>query len=265
MSKPLPLTRRNLRNSWRGLLGWSAGIAGTLLLYLPLYPSLSGPDMAALIDSLPKALVDALDYDQITTGAGYTQATFIGLIGFVLLGIAAISWGAGAGGGHEESGGLELDLAHRVFRAGFVAEALMSLAIRIAVLVGFAGALIMVLNEPSELGLDVANLWWAMLSLYGVILAIGTVALAGGLVSGRKLGGVAAGATIMVMSYVMNAVSGLVADLEWLGDLSPYVWAFGDNPLGNGPDAVGLGLLSGLIVVAGVIAVVSLQRRDVTG
>jgi ABC-2 type transport system permease protein len=246
-------------------MGWSAGIAATLLLYLPLYPSLSGPDMAALIDSLPEALIEALDYDQITTGSGYTQATFIGLIGFVLLGIAGIAWGASLGGGHEESGGLELDLAHRVSRTGFVTEALLTLTLKLGILVGFAGGLIMVLNEPSELGLDTGNLWSAMASLFGLVLAIAFVSFAGGISTGQRRLGIASGAAVMVVSYVMNAVSGLVDDLEWLGSLSPYVWAFGGNPLTTGIDVVGLGLLGALALVAGVTSFVTLQRRDVVG
>ncbi|SDN65407.1 ABC-type multidrug transport system, ATPase component [Cryobacterium flavum] len=52
--------------------------------------------------------------DLAATGAGYTQATLFGLIGFLLLSIAATSWGAGALGGDEESGRLELTLAHGV-------------------------------------------------------------------------------------------------------------------------------------------------------
>jgi ABC-2 type transport system permease protein len=265
MRSGLPVTRRSLGESWRGLLGWSAGIAGTLFLYLPLYPSLSGPDMAALIESLPEALVDALDYDQITTGAGYTQATFIGLIGFVLLSIAAIAWGSALGGGHEESGRLELDLVHRISRTGFVAEALLTLLVKLLVLCAVAVGLILGLNGPSELGLDPVNTVWAMASLFALVFAIGSVSLAGGLVRGKKSAGVAAGAAVTVLSYVMNAVSGLVADLEWVGSLSPYVWAFGNSPLTEGVDAVGLGLLAGLAALSATVSFVALRRRDILG
>jgi ABC-2 type transport system permease protein len=265
MAKPLPLTRRALRESWRGLLGWMAGILATLGLYLPLYPSIAGPEMLSLIESLPDALIQALGYDQITSGAGYTQATFFGLLGFALLSIAAISWGAGAGGGHEESGRLELDLAHRVSRRGFVGQAFLTLTIKLFALGIFAGGVTAALNTPSQLDLSLVNLTWAVVGLVLLALATGTIALAGGLISGRRAGGVAAGATITIGGYVLNAVGNLVENLSWVSSLSPYTWAFGHQPLINGADPVGVTLLAGLAVIGVVVSLVALNRRDVLG
>ena len=117
MNHFLPLFRRNLADSWRGLAGWTVGLLAALLLYLPLYPSLGGSgQMQEMIDSLPPELVQTLGYDQIGTGPGYAQATFFGLIGFILVTIAAVGWGTGAIANDEEIGQLELTLAHGVTR-----------------------------------------------------------------------------------------------------------------------------------------------------
>jgi ABC-2 type transport system permease protein len=265
MARPLPIIRRTLRESWRGLIGWSVGIIATLALYLPLYPSLAGPDLQALVDSLPEPLIQALGYDQIATGAGYTQASFLGLIGFVLFAIAAISWGAQAGGGHEESGRLELDLAHRISRTQFVAEAIVGIAVRVIALSVVAWATIAVLNAPSQLNIDLSNLTWAIVSLAALTFAIGTLSLAGGILTGRKSGGIRLGAAVTVMSYVLNAVSSLVADAQWLADLSPYSWAFGAEPLTTGADGIGLAFLGGLAIVGIATSFVGLARRDILG
>lgn len=105
MSRILPVFRRSLRESWRGLIGWSLGIAAVLFLYLPLYPSFgSGGQLQDMIKSLPKELVQTLGYDQIATGAGYAQSTFYGLMGFLLLTIAAVLWGSAAIAGADEWG-----------------------------------------------------------------------------------------------------------------------------------------------------------------
>jgi ABC-2 type transport system permease protein len=265
MARALPVTRRSLRESWRGLIGWSVGIIATLVLYLPLYPSLAGPDLQTLVDSLPEPLIQALGYDQIATGAGYTQASFVGLIGFVLFAIAAISWGAQAGGGHEESGRLELDLAHRISRAQFVAEAIVAIALKILVVSVVAWGMIAALNAPSQLDIDLGNLTWAMVSLAALTFAIGTLSLAGGILTGRKSGGIRVGAGVTVVSYVLNAVSSLVQDATWLADISPYAWAFGAEPLTTGLDGVGLALLGGLAVVGIVASFIGLARRDILG
>jgi len=265
VAKTLPLTRRALRESWRGLLGWIVGLLATLGLYLPLYPSIAGPDMLRLIESLPEALVQALGYDQITSGAGYTQATFFGLVGFALVSIAVISWGAGAGGGHEESGRLELDLAHRVSRSGFVGQALLTLQLKLVLLGLVVWGAIAALNAPSELNLSLPNLAWTVLALMLLGLATGSVALAGGIVSGRKAGGVAAGATITIGGYALTAVGNLAGDVTWISSFSPYTWAFGQAPLQNGADLLGLGLLGALAVAGALASLVGLRRRDVLG
>ncbi|WP_343317812.1 ABC transporter permease subunit [Arthrobacter sp. TMP15] len=121
-SSALPLFRRSIGDSWRSTLGWTIGVAAALLLYLPLFPALGGKDsqMAQLINSLPPQLVNTLNYGSITTGAGYTESTFFGLLGFVLIVIAATSWGTAAIAGDVENGTLELVLAHAVSRTQLV-------------------------------------------------------------------------------------------------------------------------------------------------
>ncbi|MDQ2623841.1 MAG: ABC transporter permease, partial [Actinomycetota bacterium] len=115
----LPVLRRWMAEGRRSLLGWSAGVAGVAVLYLPLFPSMQSPELAELVASLPPELVRTLGYGDITSGAGYTQATIFGLIGFVLLTIAGVSWGAAFIGGAEESGRLELMLSHGVGRVQY--------------------------------------------------------------------------------------------------------------------------------------------------
>ena len=123
MRRPLPLFRRSLADGWRGLLGYSAGIAAVLAVYLPIYPSFGGNgQLEEMIGSLPPELVNTLGYEQIATGSGYVQATFFGLIGFVLITIAGVGWGNGAIANDEENGQLELTLAHGVTRGQLYAE-----------------------------------------------------------------------------------------------------------------------------------------------
>src|SRR5690606_16450603 len=131
---PLPIVRRWLADGWRGMLGWALGIIATLALYLPIYPSMQSPELNALLESLPEELVRTLGYESITTGAGYTEATFFGLVGFVLVAIAATAWGAAYTGGAEESGRLELTLSHAVGRGSFAVQSALALLIKLLIL-----------------------------------------------------------------------------------------------------------------------------------
>lgn len=266
MVRVLPVFRRALGDSWRSLIGWSVGIAAALFMYLPLYPSMVGDgQMQQIIDSMPEELVKTLGYEQISSGPGYAQSTFFGLIGFVLLVIAATAWGSAAIAGAEESGKLELTLAHAVGRTQYALESALAVAVRLLWLGVFAAAIVLALNESSELEIDPANLFGGSAALVGLTFLTAALALLVGAATGRRILAIAAGAGVAVLGYVFNAIGNQVADLEWLRTLSPYSWAYHEQPLLDGTDWAGLGLLWGFGVLFAAASALVLRARDITG
>ena len=260
----LPMFTKSLVDGWRSLVGWSVGFTAALSLYLPIFPSMSGnSQMQDLIDSLPTELTRTINYQQIDTGAGYTQSTFFGLMGFLLISIAAISWGAAAIGGDEESGQLELTLAHAVTRVEVVAQRFAALTVKILALALVAFVVILFWNGPAELDIDVANLVETCLLFGGLALVCGSTALLCGAITGRRIWGIGGGAAVAVIGYVFNAIPNQSADLEWLHDLSPYYAAFGNSPLANGTDGWTLALFYLAALVLGALAALTLRQRDV--
>lgn len=262
---PLPIFRRWLIDGWRGLVGWALGCAAVIFLYLPLYPAMRTPELTSLLDSLPPELVRTLGYDDITTGAGYVQATFFGLIGFVLIAIATIGWGAAAIGGAEESGRLELVLSHAVGRARYALESALALLVKLIVLGAVVWVLVWALNGPAELDLDPVGLLAVTIAWMGIGALCATVALAVGALTGRRIWGIGAGAAVAVAGYVLQAVANNSEQLDRLRVFSPYEWAYGASPLADGFDAVGLALLWGGSALFTLVAVAALSRRDVLG
>ncbi|MDM7989481.1 ABC transporter permease subunit [Arthrobacter sp. zg-Y877] len=259
----LPLFSRSLAASWRPLLGWAAGILAVLSLYLPLYPSLAGQDFQDLLQSLPPELISALGYDELTTGAGYTQSTFFGLIGFVLFTIAAISWGTRAIAGDEESGTLELVLAHAVSRVQLVLERSAAIAARLLLLGLFTGLAVLAFDRPAQLVLIPSHVWAGCAALVGLALLTASVALAAGAFTGRRVWALAAAVTAAVGGYALNAVANQNPDLDYLHSWTPYNWAFGASPLSNGADWAGLGALYGTSALLVLLAAFALTRRDI--
>lgn len=262
--KHMPLFRRAFFDPWRSTLGWAAGLTAAIMLYLPIYPSIGGSaQMQQMIDALPAEMTKALNYDQIATGPGYTQAAVYGLIGFLLMSIASVAWGAAAVAGDEESGQLELTLAHGVTRVQVVLQRSLALFLRVVLLAALAYVLILALNDSAQLKIQPPNLFGATVLFAGLALLSGTVALFAGAVSGRKSAGLAAGAAIAVAGYVFNAVGRQSPDVEWLLNLSPYHWAYGNSPVANGADwgaAAWLWVISATLVL---LSAVSLRSRDV--
>ncbi|MET1044752.1 MAG: ABC transporter permease subunit [Microbacteriaceae bacterium] len=265
MSNALPLFRRALIESWRSMIAWTLGIAAALLVYVPLFSSISNTDLQALIANLPEALVETIGYTNIGTGAGYVQSTFFGLIGFALFTIASIAWGAATIAGDEENGTLELTLAHAVSRSQVVLERGLALLVRLLWLGIVAAALILLLNVPAGLDLEVVNVLAATTMLVLLTLSTGSVALAVGAVTGRRGLATAAGAVVAIGGYAANAIANQVDDLEWLHTISPYSWAWGEQPLMDGLDWVGFAELLALTLVALAIGLAVFARRDVDG
>lgn len=260
-----PIFSRHLLDGWRGQFGWSLGIAAVIGLYLPLFPSLQSPALTQLMGSLPTELVNTLGFDQVTTGAGYTQASFFGLLGFVVAAIASISWGTAFIAGSEETGRLELTLAHAVGRAQYALESAAALIVKVLALGVVAFMLILVVNTPAELALSATNLLAVTLAWTSLGLLSGVAALALGALTGRRSWAIGAGAGIAVLGYALDAIGGTNDDLAWLSSLSPYHWAFGTTPLADGFDWGGLGLLWGLTALLIGITAWALSRRDVLG
>ena len=258
----LPLFRRSLAESWRSLIGWSLGVLAVLALYLPLFPAIGGnPDMRELLDSLPPELVRTIGYDQISTGAGYTQSTFFGLMGFLLLTIAGTAWGTAAIAGDEETGTLELTLAHGVSRSQVVLERTAAVAVRLAWLSVLATVVILLLNDSAALDIEPLNAFAGAAALFGLTFLSGVLAIVVGALTGRRVYATTAGAGVAVVGYALNAVANQNDDLDALHGWSPYHWAFGNSPLMNGADGL-LWLNYGIAAVLVVVAAVALSRRD---
>lgn len=261
----LPILRRWLADGWRGLSGWSIGIAVVALVYLPLFPSMRSPELLGLMESLPQELVRTLGYEQITSGAGYAQATFFGLVGFVLLTLAAVTWGTEVIAGAEESGRLELTLAHGVGRVQYALEAAAAVLVRVLVVGAVAFAVIAAINGPSELELELSHLVAACLAWTGLGFLAASASLLVGALTGRRMWATSAGAGVIVYGFVVQAVANNDPDLDALVPTSPYHWAYGASPLADGFDGVGLALLWGVSAVFVAATAFALSRRDVLG
>jgi ABC-2 type transport system permease protein len=266
MRKPLPVARRALADSWRSLLGWTVGVGAVLFLYLPLYPSIGGDgQMEQMIASLPPELVKTLGYEQVGSGAGYTQATFFGLMGTLLFTIAATAWGSAAIAGAEETGKLELTLAHGVSRTQYALESALAVVVRLLWLGAFVALVVIALDGPSKLDIDPPNVVAGAAALVGLAMLSAAFALAVGALTGRRSLATGAGAGVAVIGYAFNAIANQVEDAEGLRTVSPYAWAYHGTPLLEGADGGGLGLLWGLAAMLVAVAALALRRRDITG
>lgn len=123
-----------------------------------------------------------------------------------------ITWGTAAIAGDEENGTLELMLAHAVSRTQLVLERTLAAVLRLA---------------------------WLAAAFLGLGLLSGTLGIAVGALTGRRIYSTAAASGIARLGWVLNAIGNQSKNLAHLRDFSPYGWAYHHTPLPAGPTGAG--------------------------
>jgi ABC-2 type transport system permease protein len=195
-----------------------------------------------------------------------TTEGYLGMYGFSMLplivGIFAVIAGSGLLASDEESGRLDLIVAHPVSRAGLfwgrtLALVVASLGIVILGWLGFS-----ILLGGSGLGVTWGQMALPFLPLLAQILIYGTLALLlSMLLPARRLAAAGAGIALAA-SYFLSSMAGLNESLAAVARFLPYDYFQGGEAL-NGLDwASFLGLLAASSVLA-LLAWWRFQQRDI--
>lgn len=252
-----------LRDQRRSLLLWGLALAAVTTTYVSFYPAIGGAEMQSMVDSLPEGLSKAMGYDRLGSASGYLTSTVFGLLGPALLLVFGIGRGARLVAGLEEDGGLELELTSPVSREQVVRERLLALLTSLVALVSVVAAVTIALSLVIDLeDVTVGAILVTTLGLYLLAAAFASLTFAAGAATGRRSVALATGAGLAVLSYVADAIGSIVEGAAWLTDVSPWSWYLANDPMSEGLDAVGFGLLALLAVVSAVVAVVTFDRRD---
>lgn len=260
---PGAVARSVVRERARALALWSVAVGAVAAMYTAFWPSIGGGDVVdAYLGSMPPALVDAMGLDAMSSPGGYLSATVYALLGAALLLVLTVGSGARLVAGAEEDGTLELELAAPVSRRRVYLERLV--ALWVSALVVVAALTVAVLVAATAVGMDVGTgrVLAGSAGLLALAVAVGTVALAAGAVTGRRAVALGVGAGVAVASYLAHALGATVDGAGWLQQVSPWGWYLGGDPLTTGLDVGGLALLAALTAVATVVGLVVFERRD---
>lgn len=257
------LVGRWLQDHRRAMVVWGLGIAAVAALYLPLYPSMRASGLLGdKLDALPSEMLDGFGMDTLTmsTPWGYTHQMVFSMLGVLVMLCLSISQGTRAIAGDEESGALELTLARAVSRSGVLLARLIGIAAVVGVVTLVLLAAVAVLSRPSELDLVATNLLAETLALYLLAMTFALLAVSVGAFTGRRTLTLGVASAVAVAMWFLHNMGSRIAD--WVPDLSPFQWAFGNTPLRQGFDAGGLAGLGIACAVLAAAAFVGFNRRD---
>ena len=248
----------------RSLAGWTLGILVVGCGYAAFWPTIDDPEIAALIENYPSALLEAINYTNITTPEGYLTATVYGLVVAVLMVVFATSSGTRIIAGEEEAGVLDLTLSHPVSRPSLALQRVAAFATAVVVVVTVFGLVMLLVAGPAQFDEIPASRFAAMhLHLAAFTLLFGTLAFAVGAATGRRVLALAVTAGVAVVAYAASGIIPQVEGLEWVKDYSAFTWLTGGAPLANGVDLGHLAIMLGLSALFVALGTLAFRRRDI--
>lgn len=255
---------KNLRDQRRGLIGWSIGILVLVGLESALWPSMSQiPGFTELLDSYPESLRKLFAIDEFTTGTGFLNTELYSMMLPLLFLVFAVSRGARAIAGEEESGTLEVLFLTRVTPIRLLAVQSAVLLTGLLLLGTVLFAAVICCSLVFGMGIGIASAATASVAMVALAAPFGGLALAVGAATGRRLVAVTAGSVFAVAAYVLFAAARIVDAVRPWGPWSPFHQALADGPLGAGLRSgylwPGVAAIAFLLISAPVF-----DRRDIT-
>ncbi len=260
---------RLVRDRAQGLLWWSLGVIGLVLLTVAFYPAIKdqGQALNDLLTTLPDAFKTAIGYDAripLTSPPGYLNARLFAILAPVLALIFAIGLGAQAIGGYEEAGRMEPLLANPITRVRVALERYAATVVLLVGLVAVLAGAAVALSAPFGAleGVSLPGLIGACGAVGCLALLHGSVAFAVGAGTGRRASAIGAATVVAVTGYLIQSLQSLTDLLDPFRFVNPWHWYLQRNMLVDGVPAeavIGPLAISAALLAAGVYL---FRRRD---
>ena len=260
----IDLLRHELRVRRGSFIGWALGLAFFCSIYTLIYPNL--PAEVREIDPRALALLESIGIQTFATFEGFILGTLFNFLP-LLVGLFGVVVGAGALGGEEDDGTLELLAALPVSRVQLVLVKTLALAIGAALVILFDG--LVAAGVFSLLGLDTPVTALDMFLTVQSMWVMAFVFLAIGLFLGAYLPnhGVALGVALAALftSFFGDNLAGMAPVLEPLQPFLPHYHYESVIHMLTGDVAWReIGILVAIGVGFVLLAVLSFQRRNLT-
>ncbi len=253
---------KTLRDHRKGLAGWSLGLAFLVFIEASIWPTMRDMDWAKLIESYPEPMRELFDLDAMTTGTGFMNAELFTLLLPALFIVYAVARGAKLVAGEEEGGTLDLLLVTPVSGASIVLQKALALLASLVVMGAVLFLVTLGCSGLFDLGIGPAAAASGAFAMVLIGAEFGTISLAVGVLTGRRVLAVSVGTVLAVAAYVLYAIGALIDAVEPWQPVSPFYQAMADGPLGAGLPARFLWLVV-VSAIAILVSLPALDRRDI--
>lgn len=255
--------RQTVLRRLRGqIIGWSLGLAVYSLMMIALFPSVRELDVGVYLEIFPEEMMAFFDMLLLLdTPAGYLDTYYFSYM-TLILGIFVIGAGAKLLVGDEESGTLDLILAHPISRTALLSGRALGLAVATALILAvswLAWAL-----PAGQFGMDLTwiELLRPFVDLFALLMVFAALALLLSMVlPAGRLAGMVAGA-LLVGNYLLRGVANLDERVEAFITYTPMHYYQG----GMAVDGLNWRWVGGLLAVALALTLGAwalFQRREI--
>jgi ABC-2 type transport system permease protein len=256
---------RELKANFKSLLIWSGiTILFTIVGFAKFSAYYGNPDMLAILDGMPTAMLDALNMNafNLTTVTGFFGIMFIYFA--LLLTIAAAMWGSDVISKEERDKTVEFSLVLPVTRSQVITGKALAVLVNCIVLNlitwGFTIANAQQYTPDDKFNGFVAITMLSLFIMQMIFLAVG-ILLGSALKQYKRAGSI--GVSIILATYFISIFTSLNKDLDFLKYFSPFTYFNPANMLHDLTLEPGFVLLSaGIVAVALVAAYLAYSKRD---
>ena len=245
------------------ILGWGIGLALLGLFIAQFYGTIldQQDQFEQLLDNYPKELMAFFGDVQFVTPSGYLSFEYFSFMPLIV-GIFAVLMGSGLLVSDEESGRLDLIMAHPVSRRALFWGRLGAFALATLAILALAWLGLFIPTHWTPLDVGGLELAWPFLSLLGLLLLFGTLALLLSMVlPSRRMTAMTTG-LLLVASYFVTSLARIIDDLKTVSKLSPLNYYQG----GEAIDSLNVTWLVGLLAFSALFAILAwwrFERRDI--
>ena len=256
--------RYSLRKSRGAIIGWGIGLAALGLMMGSLFDMVasSGDLMESYVEALPE-FAELFNMAAMSTPIGWLDVEYFSFLPLII-GLFATGAGASLLARDEESGELDLILAHPVSRTvlfwgRFLAN---TLVIIVLLLISWA-SLLLTMTWSEGFTIPALDLLLPFTSLFGILMFFMTLSLLlSMLLPTRRMASMVAG-MLVAASFFITLLSGLVEELERASDFSPLTYLETSTAIENGLNMTWCGVFIAIVLVLALLAWQLFQRREV--
>lgn len=253
-------------SEFQGLLTVTAGIMFYMGIFIPIVYNLIPSDFVEIFATFPDALVAMIGGVDMSEPAGFVTGEIFSLVGPIAIIVLLASMGARALAGEEESHTMGLLMANPVSREEIVLKktvAMVVYAVMFALTVALAVWLGVTIAGQDEISLTGIVSISVLLGLFGLV--FGGVALLVSAATGRKKLATWTVTGVALVAWFMFTFLPLSEAAAPVAEFSPFQWYLGSEPMANGMDWVGAGLLAGTFIALVALSIPMFRRRDLRG